>query len=177
MVTDFYPLYFRGIRDEALTCRTQKLFDQTKGFVRLGKLISDRRLAKVRDRMPAATARITELWRDHDLLLTPRPAQLPGRDRALARSGRPADDHGMSNVYPYAATWNYTGPARPRRSGRFTDGGLPRSVMLIARPNDEAALDLDRRPARGRASLGRAAALALGSGWDPDRRRPIRRDC
>ena len=37
------PLYFRGIRDEALTLpHPERLSDQTKGFVRLGRLFSDR---------------------------------------------------------------------------------------------------------------------------------------
>src|SRR4051812_7004411 len=78
MYTDFYPLYFRGIRDEALTLpHPERLSDQTKSFVRSGRLFSDRRLAKVRDRMPAARGRILELWRDYDVLLTPATAQLP----------------------------------------------------------------------------------------------------
>src|SRR5215204_3372529 len=78
LATDFYPLYLRGIRDEALTLpHPERLSNQTKGFVRLGRLFSDRRLAKVRDRMPAATRRIQELWRDYDVLLTPATAQLP----------------------------------------------------------------------------------------------------
>src|SRR3954464_16029229 len=72
LATDFYPLYFRGIRDEAVSLpHPERLSDQTKGFVRLGRLVSDRRLAKIRDRMPAASARIQSFWRDYDVLLTP----------------------------------------------------------------------------------------------------------
>ena len=59
LVTDFYPLYLRGIRDEAMSLpHPERLSDQTKGFVRLARLFSHRRLAKIRDRMPAASARI-----------------------------------------------------------------------------------------------------------------------
>jgi amidase len=141
MVTDFYPLYFRGIRDEALTLpHPERLSDQTRGFVRLGKLISDRRLAKVRDRMPAAAARITELWRDYDLLLTPATAQLPVEIGHWRGQGAVRTINGMSNVYPYAAAWNYTGQPAATIPAGFTDSGLPRSVMLVARPNDEATL-------------------------------------
>jgi amidase len=141
LVTDFYPLYFRGIRDEALSLpHPERLSDQTKGFVRLGRLISDRRLAKIRDRMPAAAARIQELWRDYDVLLTPATAQLPVEVGHWRGQGALRTINGMSNVYPYAAAWNYTGqPAAVVPSG-FTNSGLPRSVMLIARPNDEATL-------------------------------------
>ena len=141
LATDFYPLYFRGIRDEALTLpHPERLSDQTKGFVRLGRLYSDRRLAKVRDRMPAATRRIQELWRDYDVLLTPATAQLPVEIGRWRGKGALRTINGMSNVYPYAAAWNYTGQPAATIPAGFTDSGLPRSVMLIARPNDEATL-------------------------------------
>jgi amidase len=141
LVTDFYPLYFRGIRDEALTLpHPERLSDQTKGFVRLGRLFSDRRLAKVRDRMPRASARIQELWRDHDVLLTPATAQLPVEIGRWRGKGALRTINGMSNVYPYAAAWNYTGQPAATIPAGFTERGLPRSVMLIARPNDEATL-------------------------------------
>jgi amidase len=141
LVTDFYPLYFRGIRDEALTLpHPERLSDQTKGFVRLGRLFSDRRLAKVRDRMPAASARIQELWRDYDVLLTPATAQLPVEVGRWRGQGALRTINGMSNVYPYAAAWNYTGQPAATIPAGFTAGGLPRSVMLVARPNDEDTL-------------------------------------
>jgi amidase len=141
MYTDFYPLYFRGIRDEAMTLpHPERLSDQTKGFVRLGRLFSDRRLAKVRDRIPAATARIQELFRDYDALITPATAQLPVEIGRWRGKGALRTINGMSNVYPYAATWNYTGQPAATIPAGFSEGGLPRSVMLVARPNDEPTL-------------------------------------
>ena len=141
LTTDFYPLYLRGIRDEALTLpHPERFSDQTKGFVRLGRLFSDRRLAKVRDRMPAATARIQELWRDYDVLLTPATARMPVEIGHWRGQGALRTINGMSNVYPYAAAWNYTGQPAATIPAGFTDGGLPRSVMLVARPNDEDTL-------------------------------------
>ena len=141
LVTDFYPLYFRGIRDEARALpHPERLSDQTKGFVRAGRLFSDRRLAKVRERMPAAARRIQELWRDHDVLLTPATAQLPVEIGRWRGKGALRTINGMSNVYPYAAAWNYTGQPAATIPAGFTDSGLPRSVMLVARPNDEATL-------------------------------------
>jgi amidase len=141
LATDFYPLYFRGIRDEAMSLpHPERLSDQSKGFVRLGRLISDRRLAKIRDRMPAASARIQELWRDYDVLLTPTTAQLPVEIGRWRGQGALRTINGMSNVYPYGAAWNYTGQPAAVVPAGFTDSGLPRSVMLVARPNDEATL-------------------------------------
>ena len=141
LVTDFYPLYFRGIRDEALSLpHPERLSDQTKGLVRLGRLFSDRRLAKIRDRMPATASKIQELWRDYDVLLTPATAQLPVEIGRWRGKGALRTINGMSNVYPYAAAWNYTGQPAATIPAGLTDSGLPRSVMMIARPNDEATL-------------------------------------
>jgi amidase len=141
LITDFYPLYFRGIREEAMTLpHPERLSAQTRGFVRIGRLFSDRRLAKVQDRMPAYTARIQELFADHDLLITPAMAQLPvevGRWRGM---GALRTIRGMTNVYPYGAAWNYTGQPSAVVPAGFTDDGVPRSVMFAARPNAEATL-------------------------------------
>ena len=141
LYTDFYPLYFRGIRDEALTLpHPERLSDQTKSFVRAGRLFSDRRLAKVRDRMPAAAAHIMELWREYDVLLTPATAQLPVEIGHWRGQGALRTINGMGSVYPYAAAWNYTGQPAATIPAGFTESGLPRSVMLIARPNREDVL-------------------------------------
>jgi amidase len=44
--TDFFPMYFRGIRDEGLSLpHPERLSDQSKGFLRLGRLFSDRRMS------------------------------------------------------------------------------------------------------------------------------------
>jgi amidase len=141
LATDFYPLYFRGIRDEAVSLpHPERLSDQTKGFVRLGRLVSDRRLAKIRDRMPAASARIQSFWRDYDVLLTPATAQLAPEVGRWRGKGALRTINGMSNVYPYGAAWNYTGQPSAVIPAGFTDSGLPRSVMLVGRANDEPTL-------------------------------------
>ena len=141
LATDFYPLYFRGIRDEGLSLpHPERLSAQTKGFVRIGRLFSDRRLGKVLDRMPAAAARIQALFKDFDVLITPTTAQLPVEVGHWRDKGALQTINGMSNVYPYGAAWNYTGQPAAAVPAGFTDSGLPRSVMLVGRPNDEATL-------------------------------------
>jgi amidase len=138
---DFFPLYFRGIRDESLTLpHPERLSDQTKGFVRAGRLFSDRRMAKVRDRMPPAAAKIQRLFRNYDVLLTPATAEPPFEIGRWRGQGALRTMNGMSQVYPYGFTWNYTGQPAATVPAGFSDGGLPRSVMLIARPNREDVL-------------------------------------
>lgn len=141
LARDFYPLYFRGIRDEAESMpHPERLSGQTKGFVRIGRLFSDRRLAKVKDRMSAAAARMQSLFDDFDLLITPATAQLPVEIGRWRDKGALRTIYGMSNVYPYGAAWNFTGQPAAAIPAGFTSAGLPRSVMLAARPNDEATL-------------------------------------
>jgi amidase len=141
MLTEFYPLYFRGMRDEGLSLpHPERLSAQTQGLMRLGRLYSDRRLAKVRDRMPAMASRIQGMFKDFDLLITPATAQLPVKIGHWRGKGALRTINGMSNVYPYGAAWNYTGQPAAAVPAGFTDSGLPRSVMLVGRPNDEATL-------------------------------------
>jgi amidase len=141
MITDFYPLYFRGIRDEALTLpHPEKLSDQTKGFVRAGRIYSDRRLNKVRDRMPASAARIMRMFDEYDVLLTPATAQPPVEIGHWRGKGALRTINGMTSVYPYGAVWNYTGQPAAVIPAGFADDGVPRSVMLGARPNGEGTL-------------------------------------
>jgi len=138
---DFFPMYFRGIRDEALSMpHPERLSDQTKGFVRMGRLFSDRKMRKVRDRLPAATAKIEAFFRDYDVLLTPATAQPPFEVGKLLGKGALNTMNAMANVYPYGFRWNYTGQPAATIPAGFTDSGLPRSVMLIARPNREDVL-------------------------------------
>jgi amidase len=158
---DFFPMYFRGIRDEALTLpHPERLSDQTKGFVRLGRLFSDRKMHKVKDRIPGATAKIQALFRDYDVLLTPATAQPPFEVGKLLGKGALNTMNAMANVYPYGFRWNYTGQPAATIPAGFDDSGLPRSVMMVARPNREdvlvslgAQLEAERPWAEKRPSL------------------------
>jgi len=118
----------------------ERLSAQTRGYVRLGRLTSDRKLAMVKDRMPAVSAKIQRLFKEFDVLITPTTAQLPVRvGRWIDKSALQAI-YGMSNVYPYGAAWNYTGQPAAAVPAGFSAEGLPRSVMLVGRPNDEPTL-------------------------------------
>src|SRR3954451_11752667 len=125
--TDFFPLYFRGIRDEGLSLpHSDRLSDQSKGFVRMGRLFSDRKMRKVRDRLPAAAARIEGFFRDFDLLLTPATAQPPFEVGKLLGKGSLNTMNSMANVFPYGFIWNSTGQPAAAFPAGFTDSGLPR---------------------------------------------------
>jgi amidase len=138
---DFFPIYFRGIRDEALTLpHPERLSDQSKGFVRLGRLFSDRTMLKVKDRMPRESAKVQKLFDDFDVLVTPATAQPPFDVGKLLGMGAVRTMNAMSNIFPYSYIWNYTGQPAATIPAGFSDSGLPRSVMLIARPSREDVL-------------------------------------
>jgi amidase len=43
-------------------------------------------------------------------------------------------------TYPFTGVWNATGQPAAAVPAGFTDDGLPLSVQLVGRPNDEATL-------------------------------------
>ena len=136
MYTDFYPLYFRGIRDEALTLpHPERLSDQTKGFVRLGRLFSDRRLAKVRDRMAAGAARIRELFRDYDALITPATAQLPVEIGHWRGQGALRTINGMAQRLSLRGDLELHRPAGGDHPGRV-QRGWPAALGDAGRPSE-----------------------------------------
>ena len=47
---------------------------------------------------------------------------------------------GMSRVYPYTASWNLVGNPAASVPAGFTHDGLPLSVQIVGRPEDEGTL-------------------------------------
>jgi amidase len=46
----------------------------------------------------------------------------------------------MSRRYPFTPTWNHLGNPAAAIPAGIADDGMPLSVMLVGRPNDEATL-------------------------------------
>jgi amidase len=134
-------LYLRGIRDDVRGVpNPQELERRTRGFDRLGSLIGRRALRRQRALIPKHAARINRVLDDHDVLITPTvgtPAVEVGR---WDGKGSLRVTLGMSRVYPFTGVWNYTGQPAAAVPAGFTADGLPLSVQLVGRPNDEATL-------------------------------------
>jgi amidase len=153
--------YLSGIAEDVKRFpERERLQRRTRGFVRLGKLVPRPLLEKaVRDEARYA-ARIGELFRDHDVLLTPTIAWLPVRAARWEGLGALRTLLEMAAAYPFTATWNMTGQPAISIPTRASSGGLPIGAQLVA-PNDGEEL-----------LLGLGAQLERELGW-PARRPPL----
>lgn len=157
----FSALYLSGARqDVKRTPNPERLERRTRGFARLGAPYAGRMTRSAKRAIAKHGARVNRIFDDHDVLLTlvsAVPAVEVGRweGRGALRTVL-----GMSGVYPYPGTWNYLGNPAASVPAGFTDDGLPLSVQLVGRPNDEATL------------LSLAAQIEAERPW-ADRRPPV----
>jgi amidase len=154
-------LYLRGIaQDAGRVPRPERLQRRTRGFARLGRLIPGRLRERVRRDEARHAARIGELFRDHDVLLTPVAARPPVDAAEWEGMGALRTSLGMGNVYPFTGVWNMTGQPALAIPGAPADDGLPIGAQLVGPPDSEALL------------LSLAAQLEADLGW-PERRPPL----
>ena len=140
-VMGLLPRYMRGARDELRAMhRPDRVEARTRGMARLGSLFSDRRMAAIEAAEPAMTARVMSIFGDIDVLVTPGTATGPSRIGAYQRRGAAATLMLSGARVPFFEMFNVTGqPAAAVPWGLDRDG-LPLSVQLVGRPNDEATL-------------------------------------
>jgi amidase len=137
----FSTLYLRGIHDDVLSVpHPERLEARTRGFRRLGALNSRWAVRHAVDAIPKHAGRINRLFDDHDVLLTATVGRPPVEVGRWDRQGALRTVLGMSRVYPFTGVWNYTGQPAAAVPAGFTADGLPLSVQLVGRPNDEATL-------------------------------------
>jgi amidase len=138
---DVVALYFRGIRaHHDQVPHPHWLEKRTRGFARLGRAVPDRMLRRALAREAAHARRINAIFDDVDILVTPVTGTLPVEVGRWRGQGALRTVLGMSRVYPFTATWNYTGQPAMSVPVGFSHEGLPLAVMLIAPPNREDLL-------------------------------------
>jgi amidase len=118
----------------------ERLERRTRGFARLGNLVPDGLFERARRAEATDAARVSAIFDDHDVLMTP---VMGGTALPVRRwEGRGAiwTLLGMSRFYPYAVPWNHLGnPAMAVPAG-FAADGMPLSVQIVGRPGDESTL-------------------------------------
>ena len=118
----------------------ERLEPRTRAIARIGSMISDRQMEKIRAAEPKLAARVQSIFDDFDVLITPGAATGPSRIGQYQHRGGVSTLAMVSSRVPYFAVFNATG--QPAASVPwFLDGeSLPVSVQLVGRPSDEATL-------------------------------------
>ena len=135
------PRMWRGVYDEVRKLpHPERLEPRTRTIVRLGSMISDRWMDKVRAAEPTLVERVGSIFDDFDVLITPGTATGPSRIGQYQHRGGIATLQLVAPRVPYFAIFNATGhPAAV--VPWFLDGeSLPVSVQMVGRPFDEATL-------------------------------------
>ena len=139
--TNVVARYLRGIRDDVQTMpHPERLEDRTRSMARAGRLVSDRRIAKIRAGEAPFAARVMSIFDDVDVLITPSTAMGPFPADAYRGRGALRTLAGMSARIPFHAIWNSTGQPAAVVPWSLDEVGIPVAIQLVGRPSDEATL-------------------------------------
>jgi amidase len=120
--------------------RPERLQRRTRGFARMGRLIPSAVLERARRDEAKHAARIGELFRDHDFLLTPTCARPPVDAAEWEGMSAPRTLLGLGLVYPFTAVWNTTGQPAISVPAPPASDGLPIGAQLVGPPESEGRL-------------------------------------
>ncbi len=141
IVEQALPRYLRGVYDDVSTLpHPERLEARTRGMVRIGGLISDRRMAAIRSAESQVAERIQSIYDDVDVVITPGTAAGPSRIGAYQRRGALSTFLLVAARVPFQALFNVTGQPAAVVPWDLDGDGLPTSIQLVGRPFDEATL-------------------------------------
>jgi amidase len=135
------PRYLGGVAEDlARLDRPDEVEKRTRRMAAAGRRLSGRPLRRALEREQEIASRINGVFDEVDLLITPMIA------KGVPEVGV-SDGHGAFRTFndappyvAYSAVWNYTGqPAAALPAGLDADG-MPQSVQLVAKPDDERTL-------------------------------------
>jgi amidase len=133
--------YFRGVYDDVQTlARPERLELRTRNFARIGGLISEERINRIRATESMITERIMAIYDDVDVVITPGTALGPSRIGAYQRRGAVSTLTLVAARVPFQALFNVTGQPAAVVPWGFDGNGIPTSLQLVGRPFDEATL-------------------------------------
>lgn len=135
------PRMARGAYDDVNALpHPERLESRTRAFARIGRLISDRQIAKIRAAEPALCARVQSIFNDVDVLITPGTAMGPSRIGQYHGRGAVNTLSRVSTRVPFQAIFNATGQPAAVVPWGLDGQGMPVSVQAVGRPYDEATL-------------------------------------
>jgi amidase len=137
----FMPRWLRGIYDDSRRlAHPERLERRVRKLVAAGKVISVDAVARARAAEPQFNARVGEVFRDFDVLLTPTIPMPPWPLLRFEGRGVVAATMGAADITPFTVPWNTSGQPAASIPAGVTDSGLPLAVQLIGRPHDETTL-------------------------------------
>jgi amidase len=135
------PRIFRGIYDSVRVLPHQERLDsRTRGMARIGRMISDDRIAKIRAAEAGIAAQVQAIFDDVDVVITPGTATGPSKVGAYRRMGGVSTLALVGARVPYQSVFNATGQPAAVVPWGLDRTGMPLSIQLVGRPFDEATL-------------------------------------
>jgi amidase len=154
-------LYMRGIADDAKRLpHPERLGRHVGQLAKLGRLYPDAAVRHAKAAMPKYARRVDRIFDQCDVLMTPTMGEPPVPVGKWDFRPGLWTLAGMTRRTGFTPAWNYLGNPAAAVPAGFTDEGLPLSVQLVGRPDDEATL------------LSLAAQIEAERPWD-GRRPPI----
>jgi amidase len=141
MGSNFVPRYLAGISEEtAGVPHPERLEARTRGFAKLGRAYPAGAVRRAVRAAGVNTEKIGRSWGEFDVLITPSVGETAIEVGRWQGAGALKTLLGMSRTYCFTPIWNHTGQPAAAIPAGFTAAGMPRSVTLFGRPDDEATL-------------------------------------
>lgn len=135
------PRMWRGTYDDVQKlAHPERLESRTRQIARLGSLISDRQIEKVRAAESTLAARVQSIFDHVDVLITPGTATGPSKIGRYHHRGGFSTLSLVAARVPFNAIFNATGQPAAAVPWFLEGESLPVSVQLVGRPSDEATL-------------------------------------
>ena len=141
MTSLFSPRWLAGVVDDAERLDDpDKLERRSKRMLRAGRMLHGRALQRSLRRKAAVSARLGEPFERVDVVITPGVAHPAPPAERWSKTGALRTFNACTPIACYTVPWNYTGQPAAMVPAGFDDDGMPLSVQLVGRPDDERTL-------------------------------------